>query len=114
MYTEILNGMRTMSDIKVSIEKDLGSILKEFHFDEVSNQKWRLGEFVIYLNHLGDDNLPHIHLYHGNTLLAHYYTFYHRLWWYLHLGRNLTKIDTDREVINDIMNHIRNKWINEK
>lgn len=111
MFTEIKNNIRTVIQ-HLRIETDLDTVLKEFHFNQVSEHKWRLEEFVIYLQFQGEDKNLNIYLYFKNDLLKRYYSFSHRMWWYASTdNHNLNEqFNKDHEVINDMMTAIRKKW----
>lgn len=110
MYTEIKDSKRIVNK-KVVIETDLDTVLKEFNFKKLADCKWELSHFTISLYFFGEDKIPHIYLYYKEDAIAHYHTYFHRMWWHCKYSSDtLIEIKKDESVINDIMKNVRKKW----
>ena len=110
MFTEIKNNIKVMIDCDLKIEKDLDSILKEFNFDQVKKDIWKLDNFTIKLTLIGGNEVPRISLYYLDELITYYSTLPHRKWWYSKLDENTQQFSEEYQVINDLMNKLRTKW----
>jgi len=108
MFTEIKNDKKIVCK-KVSVENDMDAILKEFNFINVADCKWELSHFTISLSFFGEDKIPHIYLYYKEEFIDHYYTFFHRMWWYSTVQKR--QINTDESVINVLMQQVRDRWL---
>lgn len=116
-YTEIQNGKRIVTK-KITIEKDLDAVLKEFNFKAVTNPikgavcEWELSDFTIHFS-FDDGKNPYIFLFCGTESIVYYQTYSHRMWWH---GKDpsgegvMIELHQDESVINDLMNKLRTKW----
>ena len=110
MFTEIKDGKRIVIK-KITIEKDIDAVLKEFNFEKVDDYEWDLSDFTIMLYFFGDDNIPHISLYYKEEPIAHYQTYSHRMWWHgKYPSGDMIELSQEESVMNDLMNKLRTKW----
>lgn len=115
-YTEIKNGKRIVTK-KITIEKDLDAVLKEFNFKAVNDPikgatcEWELSDFTIHFS-FDDEKNPYIFLFFGKESIVYYQTYSHRMWWHgkYPSGDVMIELHHDESVINDLMDKLRTKW----
>ena len=121
-YTEIKNGKRIVTK-KITIEKDLDAVLKEFNFKALTKKgavcEWELSDFTIHFA-FDDEKNPHIFLFCGTESIVYYQTYSHRMWWhgkypsgdgrYSSGNGDMIELHQDESVINDLMDKLRTKW----
>jgi len=111
MITEFKSNKRIVNK-DIHIETDIDAVLKEFNFHQVSLNRWKMEDFTIIEDLVGEDRIPFIYLYYKEECIVKYNTYFHRMWWYADINgeSGLKQINNDSDVINHIMKHIRNKW----
>ena len=116
-YTEIQNGKRIVTK-KITIEKDLDAVLKEFNFKAVNDPikgatcEWELSDFTIHFS-FDDGKNPYIFLFFKTESIVYYQTYSHRMWWhgrYSSGNGDMIELHQDESVINDLMDRLRTKW----